>query len=137
MLRITLPQFHQGVDREIDLKQKQKIKPKNKKNKNKNKNNTKTKTRTNLKNKNKYKNKNKNNTKIKTRPKTTFLYPKLIKILNNSPATAPKFEAGQIVLPQSIGLSIEKVGCRTLGIVNFILTEQILRWISKTKLKQS
>ena len=36
-------------------------------------------------------------TKTKTRPKTTFLYPKLIKILNNSPATAPNSEAGRIV----------------------------------------
>ena len=93
MLRITLPQFHQGVDREIDLKQKQKIKTKNK---NKNKNKTKTKTTTKQKQKQKQK---KTRTKTKTRPKTIFLYPKLIKILTISPATAPNSEASQNVYP--------------------------------------
>ena len=43
------------------------------------------------KNKNKIKTKTKTNTKIKTRPKTTFLYPKLIKILNKFPGNGAKF----------------------------------------------
>lgn len=38
--------------------------------------------------------------KIKTRPKTTFLYPKLINITNQIPQQRrQKFDAGQIVYP--------------------------------------